>query len=349
MLPDLTAAPATSPLSLYRYRDGLYAVDLLTAAIVELDLFTWLADHPSSAEDVCAHFGLQTRPADVLLTLCVARGYLARRQTAEGDVYVVTEVGREHLTASSPWNLAPYFASLRERPLVHDFVQVLRTGRPAGWAGANGARDWHAAMADEAFARRFIAAMDCRGLYLGEALTRAVDLGASRRLLDVGGGSGIYACAFAARHPSLHATVLDQSPVDAVAARLIAARGFAARVDVTAADFLADPWPTGYDVHLLSNVLHDWDLPVVRQLLAASAHSLTAGGLLVIHDAFLDGDKAGPVAVAEYSCLLMHSTQGRCYGTAELEALLDAEGFGACTFAATVADRGVMTARRRSA
>lgn len=62
---DLTAAPSTSPGSLYRYRDGLYAVDLLTAALVELDLFTWLAAHPSSFAEVCRHFDFQPRPADV--------------------------------------------------------------------------------------------------------------------------------------------------------------------------------------------------------------------------------------------------------------------------------------------
>ena len=47
MVPDLLTTPTTSPLSLYRYRDGLYAADLLTAAIVEFDFFTWLDAHPS--------------------------------------------------------------------------------------------------------------------------------------------------------------------------------------------------------------------------------------------------------------------------------------------------------------
>ena len=37
---DLTRAPATDPLGIYRFRDGLYAVDLIAAAITEFDLFT---------------------------------------------------------------------------------------------------------------------------------------------------------------------------------------------------------------------------------------------------------------------------------------------------------------------
>ena len=34
---DLTQLPRTDPLEIYRYRDGLYAVDLLTAALCEFD------------------------------------------------------------------------------------------------------------------------------------------------------------------------------------------------------------------------------------------------------------------------------------------------------------------------
>ena len=58
----------------YRIRDGIYAVDLLSAAVIHLDLFTWLADHPSTLGAICAHFNLQPRPADVLMTLCSALG-----------------------------------------------------------------------------------------------------------------------------------------------------------------------------------------------------------------------------------------------------------------------------------
>ena len=206
--------------------------------------------------------------------------------------------------------------------------------------------DWHVAMQDEAFARRFTAAMDCRGLYLGQALAAALDLSAHSRLLDVGGGSGIYACAIAARHPHMRATVLDQAPVQRIASTLVAERGFADRIDVVAADFLADPLPAGHDVHLFSNVLHDWDEPEVLHLLAASFRSLAPGGLLVIHDAFINADKTGPIPVAEYSALLMHASQGKCYATSEYERMLRDAGFTDCSYADTVADRGVMTARR---
>ena len=89
---------------------------------------------------------------------------------------------------------------------------------------------------------------------------------------------------------------------------------------------LNEPLPGGYDVHLFSNVLHDWDEPVVEQLLQASAEALAPGGLLIVHDAFLNAQKDGPLNIAVYSVLLMHVTQGRCYSTAEMSRWLSRAG-----------------------
>ena len=339
---DLTRVPESDPTSIYRYRDGLYAVDLIAAAVVELDFFTWLGEHPVDFETICRQFGLQSRPADVLLTLLTASGLIER---ANGT-FRATILAQEHLSGSSPWNLSPYYASLKDRPVTRDFARVLRTGRPAHWGADKEGADWHAAMETESFARTFTAAMDSRGIYLGQALAKRVDLAHYHRMLDIGGGSGIYSCSMVAHHPQITATVLEQPPVCDVARAAIAGRGYEDRVQVATGNFLTDAWPTEYDVHLLSNVLHDWDFPEVRQLLRESYRTLQPGGLLVIHEAFINAEKTGPLAVAEYSALLMHSTQGKCYATSEYEELLVQAGFVDVSYLDTAADRGRMIARK---
>jgi predicted O-methyltransferase YrrM len=192
--------------------------------------------------------------------------------------------------------------------------------------------------------------MNCRGLVLGQALAAALapSLPSRAHLLDVAGGSGIYSAALVAVHADLRATVLEQSPVDAIARREIARHGLSERIDVATGDMFRDPWPAA-DAVLLSNVLHDWDLPEVRRILVRAAESLSPGGLVIIHDAFLDDAKDGPIAVAEYSALLANITQGRCYSAAEYGAVLAEVGFEPGPFRSTVADRGFMTARKRSA
>jgi hypothetical protein len=342
--PMLPTRPASDPTLLYRLRDSLYAADLLTAALVELDFFTRLQEIvPADLDQLCQSLELAPRPTDVAVTLFAALGLIAR----EGPALALTRTARDHLVRSSPFFLGPYYASFRSRPLVRSFADVLRSGRPASWAASSTQQDWATAMLEPAFAAQFTGAMDSRGLYLGPALADAVDLEERRALLDVAGGSGIYACCLADRFPNLRATVLERPPVDRVAADSIAARGFSTRVTVHAADMLADSWPDGYDVHLFSNVLHDWDVPLVSRLLERSAAALPAGGLVIVHDAHLNAEKTGPLAVAEYSALLMHSTEGRCYGVSEMEQLLVKAGFEHVKMTPTAADRSVVTAVKR--
>jgi 3-hydroxy-5-methyl-1-naphthoate 3-O-methyltransferase len=336
----LSRLPETDPLEIYRYRDGLYAVDLLTAAITEFDFFTWLQANPSNLAAICAHFKIMPRPTDVMLTLFTANGFLARQ---DGQFHL-TAVAREHLTSTSPWFIGPYYASLKERPVVRDFVKILRTDRPANWGSYQLQKEWSQAMLTEGFATMFTGAMDCRGLYLGVAMAKNVPTTGRTRLLDIAGGSGIYACAMTAEHPHLRATVFERPPVDQIARTMIEKRGFSNRVTVTPGDMFADPLPGGHDLHLYSNVLHDWDVEKVRPLLAASFGALAPGGMLVIHDAHINADKTGPLPVAKYSALLMSVTEGKCYSTAEIEALLMEAGFRDAQYQPTVADRSIITA-----
>ena len=339
---DLRTVPQTDPVDIYRVRDGIYAADMLLAAIVHLDLFSWLAKNPATRADVCRAFGTAARPTDVMLTLFAAMGFVEERQ----DGFHLTPLAEEHLVRTSPWFLGPYYESLKNRPVALDLLEVLRTGKPANWGSQKDGKDWHLAMETEAFAAQFTAAMDSRGVYLAQAVAKSIDLSRQRHLLDIAGGSGVYACSLVTHHPHLSATVFEKPPVDRIAARAIASRGCATTVAVAAGDMLEGPLPAHADVHLYSNVLHDWDEPVVRQLIGKSFEALPPGGLVVIHDAFLNAAKDGPLHVAEYSVLLMHSSEGRCYSTREMEDYLKDAGFRDAAYRDTAAARGVMIATK---
>ena len=339
---DLTAAPSTDPTLIYRYRDGLYAADLLACAIVYLDLFTWLEGKSSTLAAICGNFGTAERPTDVMITLFVAMGLLERR----GERIELSPLAREHLVKGSQWFLAPYYASVKERPVCKDFLEVLRTDKPANWGSFKEEKDWTRAMEDDAFAENFTAAMDCRGVYLGQALAKTVDLKRFKRLLDVAGGSGIYACSIVAHYQSIRAAVFEKRPVDKVAKRSIEKRGFAQKVEVIAGDMFKQELPGGYDLHLISNVLHDWNEATVKELLAKSYRALDPRGMLLIHDVHINAEKSGPLPNAAYSAMLMHSTEGKCYSTSELYPILEQTGFSQPKLVPTAADRSVLTATK---
>jgi hypothetical protein len=117
-------------------------------------------------------------------------------------------------------------------------------------------------------------------------------------------------------------------------------------VEVIAGNLFEGELPAGFDVHLISNVLHDWDEPVVREILAKSARALPVGGRVIVHDCHLNPQKTGPLPVANYSALLMHSTEGRCYSVAEIRSWLQEAGFDFVAHEPTAADRSYILAER---
>jgi hypothetical protein len=339
----LPVPPSTDPSLLYRYRDAACATDALVVAVAELDLLTEIARSPGSVAELALRLGVAERPLDVIVTLLRSLGVVE-----PGNVVRCTELGRDHLVRGSEFFLRPYFSTLATRPQVQALLGVLRQDKPSAWTGTAAPKAWVDAMEGEAFAAEFTAAMDCRGAYLAPALARALDLSRSERVLDIAGGSGIYACALVDQNPGLRATVLERAPMDRVTLRHVSARGFSARVAVLAGDMFEDAYPAGHDVHLLSNVLHDWGETAVRKLLAKSAAALPVGGRLVIHDAWLNADKSGPLEVAEYSVFLMFTTVGRCYAVSELSGWLEGLGFGPVAHVPTVAHRSALVATKES-
>jgi hypothetical protein len=341
------APPPPAPMTadgaaeLLRLRDGVYATDLLIAAVGWLDLFSWLAAHPSDLDGLCSGLGLARRPAGVMCSLLAAMGLL---ESAEG-VMRPTPLAAERLTAGRPGDLSAYLAVLRERPACRELLGVLRTDEPAAWAGAGAGAEWAERLGEAAFADAFTAAMEGRAAVLAPALADALADVPAAHVLDVAGGSGAYARALVERR-GLRATVLERPPVDGAARASLRERGWADRVEVVGADMFADPLPAGPDLHLYSHVLHDWDEGAVSRLLAASFAALPSDGHVVDHDAHLDPDRRGPLAVARYSALIVHSTRGRCYSSAEIAEMMAAAGFVEPSLRPTAADRSAVVARK---
>lgn len=339
---DLTRRPATDPTEIFFQRDGVYAPELVAAAIVELDLFSWIERTPADVAQICAAFGFAERPVDVMLTLFCALGYVENR----GGKFHLSEKAREFLVRESPWFVGPYFTHFRGRPVYQGMLETLRTDQPGGWAGSSRRKAWAEAMQEDAFAEEFTGTMDSRGMYVGPVLASTLDLASHRHLLDIAGGSGIYSCCVAAAHPHIKVTVFERPPVDRVTRKCIARRGYSERVGVATGDMFRDEFPRDCDVHLWSNALHDWDAPTCRSLLAKSFAALPSAGIVVVHDRHLNREKTGPLRIAAHSVFLMAGTQGRYYSIAEIEEYLTGAGFVDVQYREVILDYSILAARK---
>jgi predicted O-methyltransferase YrrM len=339
---NLLNIPATSPARIFSLRESAFAADLFITAVSYFDFFNWLDESPADIDTICNSLHIKKRPADVMLTLFKAYGLIKEKK----GKYYLAGTARDYLTKKSGFDLTSYVGSLKNRPICRDMKRVLQTGKPANWAAAREGKEWAAAMEDDSFTGAFTAGMNSRGAYLAHGLAKVIDLHSCRSILDIGGASGIYTAVLVARFPNLHATIFEKPPVDKVTADAVNRLNLSDKIDIVAGDMFRENLPGGYDVHLISHVLHDWDIKAVKSILKNSYSSLNSGGLVIIHDAHINNAKTGPVSVAEYSVLLMILSEGKCYSISEMKDLLKESGFTDIEYKPTVMNRSVITARK---
>ncbi len=342
-------SPLIDPTPIVDVFRGSYATELLTAAVFEFRLFEQLSGGPLSFQQICERTKLAERPAMVLLTAIRAMGLIAR---TSGGSFELTSIAKEHLVPGGEFDMSGYIGLASESAGVKEMVQRLRTNRPAGSdLGGPGAayiyRDgMESAMETEASARRLTMALAGRAKNVAPVLAERAPVAGARKLIDVGGGTGIYSFAMLRKYPELRAVIFDRAEVLKVAREMAAEYGVSDRTEFVAGDMFIDPIPAGGDVILLSNILHDWDVPECRVLVQRCAAALPVGGQLLIHDVFLNDDLGGPLPIALYSAALFTLTEGRAYSAGEYRQWLTEAGLKAGEVIPTLIHCGVLSGKK---
>ena len=93
------------PSRLLRYRDSIYASDLLVCAIAYFDFFTFLKEGPRTFDEICDKMRIQPRPADVLLSLLLSKELVETHDNR----YALTDLSAMYLVSNGPDTLVPYY------------------------------------------------------------------------------------------------------------------------------------------------------------------------------------------------------------------------------------------------
>jgi hypothetical protein len=301
---------------------GFWAFKTLAAAH-ELDLFGHLAGSDgTTVEELAPALGLHSRPTEMLLTGCAALGLLEK---TDGR-YRNTPLSEAYLVRGKPYYFGG-FVQMADKRLYAGWgklTQALRTNRPTTWDPAV-----QSSMFDDddpTMLALFWQAMHSLSTMTARKLGEAVDFGHSRRLLDIGGGSGAYDIELCKQYGALRATVFDLPHVATIAAEKIADAGLTDRIETAGGSFF-EQLPKDHDVHLLSMILHDWNEAKNRALLRRSFEALPSGGVVVISELLVNDEKTGPVPAALMSLNMLIETEGRNYTPAEYSAWLEEAGF----------------------
>ncbi|CCV07145.1 O-methyltransferase, family 2 [Mesorhizobium metallidurans STM 2683] len=293
------------------------------AAADELDLFSRLAGGAGiTVAGLAEAIGLHPRPAEMLLTGCAALGLLEKTDGRYRNTPLSEPIScagnRITSGASCRW---PTSGSTRAGESLRR--RCARTV-PTTWDPAVQSSIFDGE--DPTMLALFWEAMHSLSTMTARKLGEAVDFEHSRRLLDIGGGSGAYDIELCKQYGALRATVFDLPHVATIAAGKIAEAGMTDRIEAAGGSFF-EQLPGDHDVHLLSMILHDWDEAKNRALLRRSFAALPSGGAVVISELLVNDEKTGPAPAALMSLNMLIETEGRNYTPAEYSAWLEEAGF----------------------
>lgn len=324
------ANPFVRPLARRRARAGLdltagFVYSQVLFACAQLKLFDLLAESALTAEALAAKVELTPAATRRLLNAAASLGLVEPRR---GDLWGLGELG-----AAFAGNRAA-LALVEHQPLLYadlaDPVALLRGAR-------RGALADYWPYSDDADPRRlaagqvapYSALMAASQPMVAQEALDAYNVSRHQKLMDVGGGEGVFLVAAAARAPALQVTLFDLPAVAERARARFAEAGLSARAAAVGGDFLRDPLPEGADLVTLIRIVHDHDDETALMLLRNIRRALQLGATLLVVEA-MSGVPGAETLDAYYGFYTLAMGRGEPRRAQAIMALLGAAGFGDC-------------------
>lgn len=286
-------------------------------AAVNLGVFESLAAGPKTPEEVAEEVGLDLIGTEALLNALNGFGYVRRRSGRYANARAV----KTWLESGARFPMTEAFGLFHVLwDELDDVEGRLRKG---------GARDFHRQDRDAEFWDRYQRALAAFAKLTSAEIVRRVSLdGSPGRLLDVGGGHGVYSAAFCRRFPALQAEIIDLPAAAEVGAAMIAEAGFSDRVSFRRGDLVGMDWGEGYDAVLMFNVVHTLTPAEVPQVFGQARAALRDGGTFVVLDSAHRGGSGDIDATGGANELMFWVINGtRAYPESDMVRWMSGAGF----------------------
>jgi SAM-dependent methyltransferase len=165
---------------------------------------------------------------------------------------------------------------------------------------------------------------------VASAIAQLIDPDANRKIkvLDIAASHGLFGLAFATRNPQAEVVGVDWANVLELSKENARIAGVSDRHSTIPGSAFAVDFGTGYDVVLLTNFLHHFDVPTNEKLLRKVHAALADGGRAVTLEFVPNDDRISPPGVAGFSLVMLAGTPaGDAYTFAEFDRMFKNAGF----------------------
>ena len=264
----------------------------------ELGVFTALREGGMTSEEVSRELKTDPRATDRLMNALTAMKFLQK----ENGLFRDTPESSEFLVRGKPGYMAGLMHAVHLWDTWSTLTEAVRKGtsiaarRDVNERGGN----WLEA---------FIDAMHYRASRQAPALVGAIDLDGVANVLDLGGGSGAFAMAFAAARPGISAVVFDLPNVIPLTKMYIEKANLGSLVRTAVGDYTKDDIGKGFDIVFLSAIIHSNGVEENRALVLKCAGALKGGGRVIIQDHIMDSDRTNPPGGAIFALNMLVGTK----------------------------------------
>jgi DNA-binding transcriptional ArsR family regulator len=304
--------------------NGYWMTQMIYTA-ARLGIADVLAEEPQTVSELAARLGVHQPSLYRLLRALASRGIFTEREDGCFDLTPMAELLRTDVPGSLH-GLALYSGAPEQHRYDSwgDLYETIRTGEPA-FHRLVGTSPFAYLAANPDTARTFDAAMASYTAAASSAILARYDFSRHSHVVDVGGGNGRLLADILRRHHMLRGTLFDLDHVASRARTLFEREGLAARINCVTGNFHQQV-PSGGDLYMLKNILHDWaDDRAIAILRACRAAMSENSRLLILESVLRPGNEPGLGKLMDMNMLVIHGGLERT--EAEYASLLRKSGF----------------------
>lgn len=313
--------PQPSPALFFETINAYQRTQCLKGAI-ELDLFTAIGEGARTAAAIAQRCSATDRGIRILCDFLVVNGFL----TKDDNSYDLTIDSAVFLNRNSPAYLGGAVGFLSSPELTGGFSDVAAIVRKGGTViGEEGTVSPENPVWVD-FAKSMASLMALPAELLAK-LIRA-DNGEKCRVLDIAAGHGLFGITIARLNEKAEVTAVDWAGVLDVAKENAVSAGVSDRFSTVPGSAFDVDFGGDYDVVLLTNFLHHFDVPTCEKLLKKVHAALAPGGRAVTFEFVPNEDRVSPPVPATFSMMMLGTTpSGDAYTFSEFERMFSNAGF----------------------
>lgn len=311
--------PQASPFRLFQAINGYQLTDAIRSAI-ELDIFTAIGAGHDTPPAIARECRVAERGARILCDFLVVHGFL----TKSGQEYALSDDTAMFLDRKSPAYMGTCTRFLLNESLRKHFLALSDAVRYGG------ATDRMAVEAESPVWVDFARSMAPMMMMASQELAKLVIGNERRRLkvLDIAAGHGLFGIAVLRANPNAEVNAVDWKNVLEVARENAEKFGVADRYVTLPGSIFDVDIGSGYDLVLIPNFLHHFDVPTNEKLLRKLHGALVPGGRVAILEFVPNEDRVSPPMPAAFGLIMLAETpSGDAYTRAELESMMSNAGF----------------------